>query len=151
MLLSKNKKGLFNNEVVERYIAGVVLKGYEVKAIREKQVNFEGAYIRVEEGRAYVVNLHIGRYSTQSQEFSDSQTRRTRELLLNKYELLQLSRELAEKGRTAIPTALVLRNNKIKLELAVVKGRKKHEKKGLLKKRQVEIDLQKQVKNARLV
>ena len=142
MLLAKNKKALFNNELVEKYMAGIELRGYEVKALREKNVSFEGSYVTIEDGNALVVNLGIGRYSNQSQDYDSNDAKRPRKLLLNKQELAKLSREISEKGKTAIPLALVLRHNLIKLEFAVVKGRKKHEKKGLLKKRQLEKDLQ---------
>lgn len=151
MLLVKNKKALFNNEIIEKFIAGIVLKGYEVKAIREKNVSFEGSYVKVEDGIAKVVGMHIGRYSNQSQEYNSDRAKDPRNLLLNKQELYKLNKELSEKGKSAIPLALILRNGKIKLEFAIVKGRKKHEKRAHLKKRQIEIDLRKQVKGQRLI
>lgn len=148
MLIAKNKKGLFNNEVIEKYVAGIVLKGHEVKAIREKNVSFEGAYISIEDNIPVVKNLHIGKYSKQSQDHTDYNAKRTRQLLLNKNEIDKLSRQISEKGKTAIPLALITKKGKIKLELAVVKGRKKHEKRSLLKKRQIEIDLKKEIKQS---
>lgn len=151
MLLVKNKKALFNNEIIEKFIAGIVLKGYEVKAIREKNVSFEGSYVKVEDGIAKVVGMHIGRYSNQSQEYNSDRAKDPRNLLLNKQELYKLNKELSEKGKSAIPLALILRNGKIKLEFAIVKGRKKYEKRAHLKKRQIEIDLRKQVKGQRLI
>ena len=151
MLIAKNKKGLFNNEVVEKYLAGIVLKGYEVKAIREKNVSFEGSHVALIEGEAFVVGMHIGKYSKQSQEFNDQEARRNRRLLLNSNELGKLKREISEKGKTAIPLALLLKHNMVKLEFAVVKGRKKHEKKGLLKKRQIESDLKKSAKQENIM
>ena len=150
MLLAKNKKALFNNEVVEKYMAGIELRGYEVKALREKNVSFEGSYVIIDGGNAYVKNLYIGRYSNQSQEHNTDDARRTRRLLLTSREIQELSREISEKGKTAVPLALVLRNNLIKLEFAVVKGRKKHEKKTVLKKRQLEKDLQKAKKSGNI-
>lgn len=146
MLLVKNRKALFDNELLEKYIAGIVLHGYEVKAIREGNASFEGSYITLTDGNAYVVNMMIGKYSKQSQKFDDQEARGKRQLLLNKIELHKLSRDLAEKGKTAVPLALVANHGRIKLEFAVVKGRKKYEKKSLLKKKQVEMDLQKENK-----
>ena len=151
MLILRNKKALFNNEVIEKYLAGIVLKGYEVKAVRERNVTFEGSYVTVDGNNVYVQNMHIGKFSKQSQEHNDTLARGPRKLLLEKREIGKLQRELNEKGKTAIPLALLLKNNKIKLEFAVVKGRKKHEKRQLLKKRQIEIDLRKSVKEQRLV
>ena len=140
-LLAKNRKALFNHSIISRFDAGVVLKGYEVKAIREGKVDFEGSYIRIIKNEVYVTNLKIGRYSKQSKEISPQDERRDRKLLLNKNEIAEINRELSEKGKTAIPLALVLSNNKIKLELAIVKGKKEFEKKQTAKEKQIRKDL----------
>lgn len=150
MLLHKNKKALFNYEVIEKYIAGISLYGYEVKAIKEKNISFEGAYITVQQGDIFVTGMNIGKYSKQSQEYDDQTSRRARRLLLNKNEIAQIIRYISEKGNTAVPLALLLQHGKIKLELAVVKGRKKHEKKVLLKERQIKSDLQKLIRGEKL-
>lgn len=141
-LLSKNRKALFNHSVISRFDAGVVLKGYEVKAIREGKVDFEGSYVRVIKNEVYITNLKVGRYSKQSKEISPQDEKRDRKLLLNKNEIAEINRELSEKGKTAIPLALILFNNKIKLELAVVKGKKEFEKKQTAKERQIRKDLE---------
>lgn len=141
-LLSKNRKALFNHSIISRFGAGVVLKGYEVKAIREGKVDFEGSYVRVIKNEVYITNLKIGRYSKQSKEISPQDEKRDRKLLLNKNEIAEINRELSEKGKTAVPLALVLFNNKIKLELAVVKGKKEFEKKQTAKERQIRKDLE---------
>ena len=146
MLLAKNRKALFNNEVLDKYLAGIKLKGYEVKAIREGKVSFEGAFVSVADDEVYVNNLNIGKYSKQNQEFNEELARAPRKLLLNAHEISKIKKEIAEKGKTAIPLALLLGNNKIKLEFAIAKGKKKHEQKQTLKKRQIEKDLQKSIK-----
>jgi len=138
MLLAKNRKALFNYEVVEKFTAGIVLRGYEVKALREKKANFEGSYVKFEDGEVFVVGMNIGRYSKQSQDSEDPS--RPRKLLISKAEMEKLVRELNEKGKTATPLAVVLENNVIKLEFAVVKGLKKYGKKQLEKARQIEKD-----------
>lgn len=143
MLLAKNRKATYNYEIIDKYLAGIVLKGYEVKAIREKKVNFEGAYVKVEDGEVYVVNMHIGRYSNMSQEYNDQMARAPRKLLLNSREIDLVTTALQQKGKTAVPLALVLRNNQIKLEFAVVKGRKALGKKQLEKDRQLDKELDK--------
>lgn len=148
-LLAKNRKTLFNHSIIERYDAGVVLKGYEVKAIREGKVDFEGSYVRVIKGEVFLTNLKIGRYSKQSKETSPQDETRDRKLLLNKNEIKEINRELSEKGKTAVPLALVLSNNKIKLELAVVKGKKEFEKKQTAKERQLKKDMEMEKKQFR--
>jgi len=140
-LLAKNRKALFNHSVISRFTAGVVLKGYEVKAIKEGKVDFEGSYIKVIKGEVYLVNSKIGKYSKQSKEVSLQDERRDRKLLLNKNEVADINRQLSEKGRTAIPLALILSNNKIKLEFAVVRGKKEFEKKQVAKERQIRKDM----------
>lgn len=148
MLLAKNKKALHNYEIIEKYVAGVVLHGHEVKAIREKKVSFEGSYIQIENGIPFVKNLQIGAYSKQPEkEISGYDSKRPRQLLLNGQEIQQILRETAEKGKTAIPLAIVVQHNLIKLELATVKGRKEFEKKQVAKTRQIEHDLQVEAKS----
>ncbi|KKU31182.1 MAG: SsrA-binding protein [candidate division WWE3 bacterium GW2011_GWA1_46_21] len=146
MLLAKNRKAFFNHEIVEKLIAGIVLHGYEVKALKEGKVNFEGAYIKVDAGSAYVINLHIGRYSKQSQKPDDGEAIRQRLLLLNKNEIASLASHIHQKGKTAIPLALLLAHGLVKLELAIVKGRKKYENKHVEKEKQMKKDLQTQAK-----
>lgn len=143
MLLVKNRKALYNNELLEKLVAGIVLRGYEVKAIREGKVTFEGAYIAIKNDGCYVMNMHIGRYSKQSQDIPEEETTKQRKLLLNKNELEMMKREISQKGKTAVPLALILEHNLIKLELAIVKGRKEYEKKHLEKEKQIQKDLKK--------
>lgn len=142
MLLAKNRKALFNFEVLDKLTAGIKLKGYEVKALREGKVNFEGSYVEVKNNEAFIKNLFIGKYSRQSQEVNDKETRRDRKLLLNAREIDALRKETAQKGKTAVPLALILEHNLVKLELAIVRGRREYEKKQVAKDRQVEKDLQ---------
>lgn len=146
LLLAKNRKAMFNHTLLERYSAGIVLKGYEVKAIREGKVDFEGSYIRLISGVLHVTGLYIGRYSKQSKTSEKFDEKRSRPLLLNKKEVSDITRELLEKGKTAVPTALVMQHGKIKLEFAVVKGKKEFEKKQTAKDRQIKIDLAKESK-----
>ncbi len=141
-LLAKNRKALFNHSIISRFDAGIVLKGYEVKAIREGKVDFEGSYVRVIKNEVYVTNLKIGRYSKQSKEVTSQDEKRDRKLLLNKNEIAEINRDLFEKGNTAVPLALVISNNKIKLEFAIVKGKKEFEKKQTAKEKQIRKDME---------
>lgn len=151
MLIVKNRKALFNHQIIEKYLAGVELKGYEVKSIKEKNVSFEGSYVDVQGGEVFLKNLKIGKYSKQSQEYSQQDSLRPRKLLLHKNEIQKLQKEINEKGKTAIPLTFLLKRGRVKLEFAVVKGRKRHEKKHLLKKRQIEIDLKKEAKQQGII
>lgn len=141
LLLVKNRGALHDHIIISNYVAGIVLKGNEVKAIREKKVGFEAAYIQIMHNEAFIVNMHIGEYSKQGKQSIVESTRRSRKLLLNHKEILEIERELSQKGRTAIPLAMVLVNNFVKLEFAVVKGKKEYEKKQTAKERQIKRDL----------
>lgn len=141
MLLAKNRKATFEYEILDRYTAGLMLYGHEVKSVREGNVNFEGSMVTVMGGEAFVVNLNIGRYSHQSQKYNPKEGSRTRKLLLNKKEVLKLSQAISLKGRFALPLALILERNMVKLELGVVRSKKQYEKKQVLVERQIERDL----------
>jgi SsrA-binding protein len=146
MLISKNRKALFDHELLEKFTAGMILRGYEVKAIKENKANFEGSYVQLIEGEPFVVNMYIGRYSKQSTEFNELDARRNRKLLLNQNEIDKLAREVSQKGKTAVPLALILDKGKIRLEFAIVKGQKEFEKKQVAKERQIQKDLAKETK-----
>lgn len=147
MLISKNRKALFNYEVVKKYIAGIVLHGYEVKSIKEGNVSFEGSYIKYINDELFLINLYIGKYSKQSKVIShEVDYKRNRKLILNKKEILEIKKELDQKGKSAVPLAVLLKNNKIKIEIATVKGKKEFEKKQTAKEKQLKKDLDKEIK-----
>src|SRR5687768_4333999 len=122
MLLAKNRKAYYDSEILEKYTAGVQLYGYEVKAVKAGHVNFDGSYVQMLGNIPTLVNLYIGTYAKQSQKIAETELRRSRRLLLNKKEIEELQKDLKEKGRTAIPLALVLAHNMIKLEFGVARG-----------------------------
>ena len=140
-ICSQNKKATFEYEILDKYTAGLVLYGHEVKSVREGNVNFEGSLVTIVSGEAYVVNLHIGRYSRQSQKYNEKEAKRTRKLLLNKKEVLKLAQAISLKGRFAVPLTLILQHNMVKLELGVTRSKKQYEKKRLLVEKQIERDL----------
>lgn len=146
MVLAKNRKAYYEYEILEKYLAGIVLKGHEVKAARERSVSLEGAYIRIKNNEVFVEGMHVGKYSKKSQKHTAEDSRKSRKLLLTEKEINNLKRELNERGQTAIPLALVLRNNLIKLEFGLARGRKKHGKKEYLKRKQIKEDMRKREK-----
>jgi SsrA-binding protein len=149
LLLVKNRSALYDHQLINKYVAGIVLTGYEVKAVREKKVGFEASYVQILKDGPYVVNMFIDEYSKQSQKGLEKNTKRARKLLLNQSEIDEIVRELEQKGRTAIPLAIILLNNRIKLEFAVVKGKKEYEIKSAAKERQIKKDMQKELKEFR--
>ncbi len=116
-----NRAASHNYFLLERYEAGVALRGTEVKSIREGKANLKDAYGIVKDGEAFLLNAHIGAYSHGNSMNHDSV--RTRKLLLHREELRKLIGKTQEKGLTLIPTRLYFRNGKVKCELAVAKGK----------------------------
>ncbi|MBI2414763.1 SsrA-binding protein [candidate division WWE3 bacterium] len=149
MLISRNRKATFDYEIIDKYIAGMILKGHEVKALREKKVNMDGSYIKPMPDGLYVVGMHIGRYSSQSQKYMEENSRAPRKILLTNRETFIIRRALEEKGKTAVPLAVLLKNNLLKLEIATVKGRQKEGKKVVAKERQIKMDLAREAKQYR--
>lgn len=147
MLLAKNRKAFHDYEILETLTAGLVLKGYEVKAIREGKVNFDGSFVQVLSGKPVILNMYIGRYSNQSQPHNEADSRKTRSLLLTSKEVSILIKELSQKGKSAVPLALILSHNLIKLELGIVRGLKKYEKKDIEKVKQMDKDLKVELKS----
>jgi SsrA-binding protein len=149
MMLARNKKALFNYELLEKYIAGISLMGYEVKALREGKGHMESSYITQRSGELFVVGLKIDRYSKYGGNFSEQLIERERKLLLSKHEIQQVVKEISEKGKTAVPLALILRSNYVKLEFGVVRGKKEFEKKQVEKEKQMKKETDQMFKRLR--
>ena len=130
----RNKKATFNYEILEKFEAGIVLAGHEVKAIRSGKASLIGAYIILKEDGAYLKGATVSFY--QEANTPDSYNpERERKLLLHKKELAKLTKELNTAGLTIVPIALYNKGGKIKLEIALVRGKKKADKRQTLKAR----------------
>lgn len=135
-LLLKNKKATFEYEILKTYEAGIILSGPEVKSLRNQSGSFTGSFVKLLGGEAFLLNAQITPYK-----FADNKEydpKRTRKLLLNKNEILELEEITSQKGKTLVPLAFVLIGNKIKLEFGVGRGKKTHDKRGDVKKRDLE-------------
>ena len=143
MLLVLNKKARHDYQVEDTFIAGVVLTGSEVKALRLKQASLKGAFVRLIQGEAWLIDAQISPYKFADN--SDYDSKRMRKLLLKKRELARLV-GVKESGRTIIPLAFKLINNHIKLEIGIARGLKQHEKRNKLKKRAERREAQKMLK-----
>lgn len=131
--LAKNKKAFFDYEIIEKYEAGMVLYGFEVKSCKNAKVNLKGSYVTDRDGEIYVDNITIGRYEYSSEQSSPS-VRRIK-LLLKKSQIDKISGFLHTKGLTVIPLTMYTINHKIKLEIGVARGRKKADKRAVIKER----------------
>ena len=130
----RNKKATFNYEILEQFEAGIVLRGYEVKAIRTGKASLVGAYIVLKDDGAYLKGATISFYQ-EANTPSSYNPERERKLLLHKKELTHLEKELNTAGLTVVPISLYNKEGKIKLKIALVRGKKKADKREALKKR----------------
>ena len=128
--VSVNRKARYNYDILETVEAGLVLTGTEIKAIREGRANLSDAYAKPENGELWLENSHIGQYSAGSS--SNHDPKRPRKLLLHKNQIDRLSRSVTEKGLTVVPLRLYLRRHLAKVELALARGRKVHDKRRVI-------------------
>ncbi|MGB9743471.1 MAG: SsrA-binding protein SmpB [Minisyncoccales bacterium] len=144
-ILAENKKAYFNYQILEKFTAGIVLQGQEVKSLKTRGVNLAGNYVVIKNNEVFWVGAKIPPYQPKNTP-ADYQPERSRKLLLQKKEIKRLIGKSKEKGLTLIPLRLYTKNTKIKLEFALAKGKKKFEKKELIKKREVEKEIAKELK-----
>ncbi len=139
-----NRKARYDYEIFEKYIAGIVLTGTEIKSIREGKCNLKDSYIIINNNEAFVLNMHITNYEKGS--FNNLDEKRTRKLLLNKKEILKINEKIKVKGYTVIPLKLFLQNSKAKLEIGICKGKHTYDKRETIKERDIKRDVNKQFK-----
>ena len=132
-IISNNRKARFNYFFKEFFEAGIVLKGSEVKSLRDGKANISESYAFDEQGELYLVNSHIPSYKESS--YNNHDPKRNRKLLLNKREINKLLGRINREGYTLIPTKLYFRKGKAKVEIAVAKGKKQYDKRHTKKKR----------------
>ena len=145
MEVIKNKKAYFDYEILEKFEAGIVLAGQEVKSIKANKMSLAGSYVVLRENEAYLINAAIAPYQPQNNPKNYEPTR-SRKLLLHKSEIRYLTGKAQERGLTLIPLRVYTNKGKIKLEFGLGRGRKKVNKKDLIAKREVERDMQRELK-----
>ena len=139
-----NRRARFEYEWLERFEAGVALTGTEIKSIRTGQISLNEAYARVRDGEVWLLGMHIPPYKAGS--FSNHEPNRPRKLLLHREEIVRLSAKVAEKGYTLIPTRLYFKRGKVKLDLAVARGKKLWDKRRETKERDALRDMAREVR-----
>lgn len=139
-----NKSAPPNYNIEEKIEAGIMLLGSEVKAVRLGHADLKGSYVKIIGSEAYVVNAKIFPYPYSRVEQYDEA--RTRKLLLHKKQIIALKSRLEQGSFVLIPLSLYLKNNHIKLEIALARGKKKHEKKRMLKERDLQREAQAELK-----
>ncbi len=145
MPLIQNKKAHFDYEILEKYEAGIELLGFEVKSLKKAQGSLEGAHITVRGGEAYVINMQIPPFQPKNTP-KDYESTRNRRLLLTKKEIEELGKNEGQKGLTIVPIAVYNKGRKVKVEIALVRGKKQHDKRESIKKRETEREIRRTLK-----
>lgn len=148
-IVAKNKKAFFDYEILEKYEAGVVLSGSEVKSIRAGRVNLKDSFIKIVKGEAFLFHAHISHLQTTHAFFKPNE-RRERKLLLHRKEIDKLLGKISQEGLTLVPLMLYFnKRNKVKIEIALAKGKNLHDKRETLKRKILDREAQMALKNYR--
>jgi len=121
-----------------------VLKGTEVKSIRQKNVNIQESYAYIKDGEVYIIGMNISLYDRGN--FFNHEPLRERKLLLHKYEIKKLIGKLNERGYTLVPLRMYIKNGKVKMELGLAKGKNTHDKRRTIQDRDMKRDMQREIK-----
>lgn len=143
--LSFNKRGLFDYEILEKFEAGLMLKGFEVKSIRNGHANLRGSFVTIKGGEIYLTNATVSPYQSQNTP-TDYDPARPRKLLLREKEINYLIGKVKQKGLTLVPTRIYDKKGYLKLEFGVAKGKKKYDKRESIKKREFKQKTQRMIK-----
>jgi len=145
MIEIKNKKASFDYFIEEEIECGIVLKGTEIKSIRNGQANIKDCYAIVKNNEVFLLNMYIAKYNDAS--IFNHDERRTRKLLLNKKEILKLRDRVEISGYTLVPIKLYFKGNRAKILLGVCKGKKNYDKRESIKEKDVKREIEKSLKN----
>lgn len=148
MSIAVNKKATLNYEVLDKYEGGLELHGFEVKAIRMGRIKFDGSYIIINNNEVFLKNAEIAPYQPNNIP-KDFQPNRLIKILISKKEILKLKQKTEKEGLTLIPLSIFNKNKKLKIDFALAKGKKKHDKRQDIKKREDNIEILRAIKGER--
>jgi SsrA-binding protein len=146
-VIAENRKARHDYHILETWEAGVALLGTEVKAIREGRVNLRDSYARPQRGEIWMMNVHISPYSHRG--YAGHVEKRERKLLLHAHEIRKLIGRTAEKGLTLVPLEMYFKNGRVKVLLALAKGKQAHDKRETIRRREVDRETRAAVKAGR--
>ncbi|MEQ1722717.1 MAG: SsrA-binding protein SmpB [Pseudobdellovibrio sp.] len=147
LIIQDNKSVRHEYHILETFEAGLVLTGSEVKSIRDRSIQLKDSYVAFKGHEAFLQNAHISEYKSSS--YNNHQPERLRKLLLNRSELQEIYDALREKGLTCVATKVYFKKGRVKLEIALVKGKKLHDKREAIKKRDVDNQLRRTKQHSR--
>jgi SsrA-binding protein len=143
-IIAENRKARFEYFIEDQYEAGISLKGTEVKSLRQGRANLKDSYARIKKGEVFIHQMHISPYPFAY--YDNHDPLRPRKLLLHKYEIKKLYGKVNERGYALVPLRLYFREGKVKLLLALAKGKRKHDKRETIRRRDEKRDLDRQRK-----
>lgn len=143
-IITNNKKARFDYEILEKYEAGLVLTGTEVKSIRYGAVNLKDSYISFRGDEAFLQNAHISEYRAGS--YNNHSPERLRKLLLHRREINKLMGRVQEKNLSCIPLKLYFKQGKVKVEIGLGRGKKQHDKRQSIRKKELDRQLARTLK-----
>jgi SsrA-binding protein len=146
--IAENRKAFHDYYIVETFEAGVALLGTEVKSVREGGANLRDSFARVEAGEVWIYNVHISPYRNRG--YADHEPLRRRKLLLHRSEIRKLIGKTVEKGMTLVPVRLYLKNGRVKVAISLAKGKKAHDKRETIKRREADRETRAAVKERRM-
>jgi SsrA-binding protein len=144
-IVAENRKARRDYFIVDEYEAGLELKGTEVKSLRQGRANLKDSYARIKDGEVFVYQLHIAPYPFAY--YDNHDPLRPRKLLLHKHEIKRLYGKVNEKGHTLVPLRLYFKGGKAKILVALVKGKRKYDKREAIRRRDEKRDLERERKN----
>jgi SsrA-binding protein len=145
--IAENRKARHDYHLIETFEAGIALLGTEAKSIREGRVNLRDSFARIENGEVYLHNVNVSAYSHRG--YADHDPMRRRKLLLHRSEIRKLIGKTVERGMTLVPLRVYYTNGRVKVELALAKGKKEYDKRETLKQRQVDRETRAAIKERR--
>ena len=141
-IICQNKKARYDYHIIDTYEAGLVLKGSEVKSCRSGRANLKDSYARIKDGEIHLIDTHISSY-THAHHFNHNPLRE-RKLLFHKSEIKKLYGKIREKGFTLIPLKMYFKDGKVKVEMAVVKGKRLHDKREDIRRKDLAREVEKE-------
>ncbi len=145
--LASNRKAFHDYEILERYEAGLVLTGTEIKSIRAGRADLRDSYARPQDGELWLVNSYIAPYGPAS--MFNHEPRRPRKLLMHREEIEKLTAEVSEKGLTIVALRLLIKNHVAKVELALARGKRQYDKRRAIISRELDMEARRAMGTAR--
>lgn len=146
-IITENKKAFHDYFVIEKYEAGVALTGSEVKSLRQGQCNLKDSYVSFVGDELYLQKAHISPYKASS--YNNHDPERLRKLLMHRHEINKISAAVHERGMTCVPLKMYFSKGRVKVEIALVKGKQKGDKRQSIKKRDVNREIQRHLKKSK--